>query len=501
MNLSSDAAFVDALKMIRTGDSASWRKIAEEETLAVFRDASRNAPAYASFLRERGFDPARIECAADLALLPDTGKKDYVRAFARSQLASGGALRGALVYTSTSGSTGEPTYFYRTTELDRQYSILAELFLENSSYRTGGPVLVIVAFGMGVWIGGLITYKAFELAAARRGGVSIITPGINKKEILAALEKLAPEYAEVIIAGYPPFLKDIVDEARSRRIDLAARKIRFLFAAEAFSETFRDYLAQSASIGNVYLDTLNIYGTAELGAMAYETPTSILIRRIALESRPLFQDLFGDIPKVPTLAQYNPRFVNFETGQRGDILITAGGAMPLVRYAVGDSGGTATFAETAAILERHGVDLGAHAAEAGIGKPYEMPFVFVYERNDLSTTLYGLQVYPEHVREALLHRSIRSKLTGRFTLLTKFDGKHDQRLEVHVELAGGRSADAAFKKRVTERILESLEEKNSEFRELCKHLGRRAHPKVVFWPAGHSKYFTAGIKQKWIQRP
>jgi phenylacetate-CoA ligase len=59
---------------------------------------------------------------------------------------------------------------------------------------------VIVGFGMGVWIGGLITYKAFEIAAKRLGHpVSIITPGINKQEIFHALRELAPQFKETII--------------------------------------------------------------------------------------------------------------------------------------------------------------------------------------------------------------------------------------------------------------------------------------------------------------
>ena len=83
--------------------------------------------------------------------------------------------------SSTSGSTGEPFYFPRNEQLDWEYSILAEMFLRNSSYNYKEPTLIIVGFGMGVWIRGLLTYKSSEIAFQRwHYPISIITRGINK---------------------------------------------------------------------------------------------------------------------------------------------------------------------------------------------------------------------------------------------------------------------------------------------------------------------------------
>ncbi len=485
------------LQQFKTKNSAFWNKVKNDRVLDIFHRAALNVPAYSSFLAKHNISPSNIKTLKDFEGIPSLSKKNYLRKYPFKDLCWKGDLVKPIVYTATSGSTGEPFYFPRESRLDWEYSVLAEHFLTISSSKSEGPVLLIVAFGMGVWIGGVFTYQAFEIAGKRVGNISIITPGINKKEIFHALKFLAPNYAEVILAGYPPFLKDIVDEASDNKVNFKKMSVRFLFAAESFSEKFRDYLAKNVELGNPYLDTFNIYGSADLGAMAFETPTSILIRRLSLENKKLFADIFSSIKKIPTLAQYNPHFINFEE-QSGEIFVTADNTLPLVRYAIGDSGGVLTFSEMQNHLLESGINLKKEAEKVGIKCLYELPFVFVYERKDFSTTLYGLQIYPEHIREALLNPGISPYLTGRFTALTKFNRSQNQYLEIHIELQHKKKVSGQLKKRVLDQIVTALHLKNSEFRELHSHLGKRALPKIVFWPAEHPAYFKPGIKQKWV---
>src|SRR5690606_19901392 len=140
--------------------------------------------------------------------------KNYIRNYPLKDLCWDGNINKPLVLTATSGSTGEPSYFVRGEDLDSQYSIFIQNYLQNASLKSESPILVIICFGMGIWIGGVITYKAYEIAAIRENmPISIITPGINKKEIFSALKKLSPQYNQTILVGYAPFLKDIVDQS------------------------------------------------------------------------------------------------------------------------------------------------------------------------------------------------------------------------------------------------------------------------------------------------
>lgn len=483
---------------------AYWKREEKKKSLQLFYDAAKRVPAYKKFLKQNKIDPKKIVFYKDLQSIPATTKDNYLRKYTLEQLSWDGKLNSSsnnsLVFTSTSGSTGEPFYFSRNSVVDKQAAIIHELFFKNSKHSSKSPTLVIVCFGMGVWVGGLITYQAFEITGRGDYPISIITPGINKEEIFKILNKLSPHFKQIILAGYPPFLKDIVDEADDRKINLKKLNIRLLFAAEAFTENFRNYLAKKTKLNNVLLDTMNIYGSADIGAMAFETPLSILIRRIALKNANIFSDIFSDIEKIPTLTQYIPSFISFET-KDNKLHITGNSSIPLVNYSIGDHGGTFTFTQIKEKLASHGINLEKEAKRAGIKNHiYQLPFVYVYERIDMSTTLYGLQIYPETIRETLLKKPFSEFLTGKLTLISKFDINHNQYLEINLELRKKGEVSNMLKTQLLNEIVNNLRAKNSEFRELSDFLGDRAVPTLVFWPQEDPLYFKPGIKQKWVDK-
>lgn len=501
MSVMKDYSAEQLIQFFSEKKSEWWEKEGQKRALALFYDAAVRVPAYKDHLKKNGIkDHTKVRTWEDFQSVPLTSKKDYLRQYPLEKLCWDGNLNKQLVFTATSGSTGQPFYFPRTERLDWQMSVTVESFLKNNGQKIKGPILVIDAFGMGVWIGGLITYKGFEMAAARGGyPISIITPGINKEEIFKALKNIAPHFEEVIFGGYPPFVKDIVDEAPERGIDLKKMKMRFILAAEPFGEKFREYIAERAGVKNMYIDNLHVYGTADIGTMAWETPTTILTKRLALKNKALFGELFGEIQKTPTLAQYNPREHLFEETD-GRLLVTGNSAVPLIRYDLGDNGGVMTYDAAAKTAKMAGIDLEREAKKVGINQLYRLPMVYVYERSDFSTTLYGLQIYPETVREALLGKSLYPHVTGKFSMVTKVDDAQNQYLEIHVELKKDKEERADLREIVIKEIARSLKDKNSEFRHLATHLGERALPRVVLWPKEHPDYFKPGGKQKWIQK-
>lgn len=497
----SSAALSAMVRRVETKNSRSWMRERERTALAVFKEVAARVPAYKDFLKKHGVRAGRIQSFADLASVPRTSKAEYLREYPLADLCYNGTLARPAVFSSTSGSTGKPFYFPRAANLEEEYSVLIELFLRNGAHPPSAkhPTLVVIGFGMGVWIGGMLTYRAFDIASRRGYPLSILPIGVNKDEILKALVDLAPSFAQTIIVGYPPFVKDIVDSAIAEGIDLAKLDIRLLFAAEAFNERFREYLAEKASIANLYRDTLNIYGTADIGAMAFETPTAILVRRLAAQRPDLFTALFGGTKKMPTLAQYNPAFMCFEAPE-GEILLTGRSVVPLVRYAVGDRGGVRSFAEMRELLAEAGVDIAAEAKRAQIPL-YELPFVYVYERSDLSTKLYGAIIYPEHVREALQAPDLERFVSGKFTMQTLMNETHDEYIELNVELKAGVEVESRVAVAVRDAVVASLDEKNSEYHYLHASMPERVIPKVVLWPHEDPTYFKPGIKQKWVLKP
>lgn len=484
------------LKDYRFRTERYWLVRGNNLSLRLFKSAAKRVFAYKKFLKKSKVQPSRIHSFKDLAKVPLMSKKNYFRKFALSEVTWPGLLlKQGQVMTATSGSTGAPTYFPRNEAVDINYSLIAEFFLNNG---LGGSTLLIDAFGMGVWIGGLITYQAFREAALRGSPVTILTPGINKKEIFHALRELAPSFQNVILAGYPPFLKDIIDEAAEERVDFRKFSLRLLFAAESFTENFRDYVVRKARVRSPYFDTMNLYGSAELGAMAFETPGAIFIRRLALKHAEIYEELFNN-KKIPTLAQYDSSFIAFEENE-GQILITADSAVPFVRYAIGDNGGVFSLSQIEAAFLRNGVYLKQEAVKARIPL-LPLPFVYVYERSDFSTTLYGLQIYPQTIKLALESRKLQAFLTGKFAMKAIYDKKSNQFLEINVELKPRVAVTKQISSLTDKNILEMLLHHNSEFRELTKMLSiKRTKPKIVFWPYNHDAHFKSGIKQQWLKK-
>ncbi|MDO8510216.1 MAG: hypothetical protein Q7S15_01155 [bacterium] len=497
MNATTVLAYITGKK------TAYWSRVRETQALKTFHKAAQKVPAYKDFLKKHKIDASKIKTFKDFQNVPLINKENYLREYPFESLCIDGTLAQPLVFTSTSGSTGKPFYFCRSNEIDWQSSVAHELFYKNGFSKKElqtDSTLVIVCFGMGVWIGGLITYQAFEMLEGRKYPISIITPGINKDEIFKTLTNLAPRFKRLIFAGYPPFIKDIIDEAADKKINLKKWDIRIIFAAEAFTERFRDYIGRKANIDDIYTDTMNIYGSADIGTMAFETPTAILARRLILKRPALFNSVFGAINKTPTLAQYNPLFITFEA-PGGEIVLTADNSLPLVRYSIGDHGGVFSYKELEDQFGKEGMKLERQLkSHKLLSHNYELPFVYVYERMDMSTTLYGLQIYPETIREVLLDNHINKFVTGKLTLASRYDKEQNQYLEINIELKKDLEIPDSVQQLISNKIVGNLLHKNSEFKELYSYLKERAVPKLVFWPAEHPVYFKTGIKQKWVEK-
>ncbi len=485
--------------LLQRHDSKYWTRKGNKEMLRLFHDAAENVPAYKDFLAKHGVNHKDIKTIKDFKKVPPMDKDNYLRAYPYEALTWNGNIKRPLTIHATSGSTGEPTYFERELSSDLRRAFVVDSFFERNKKTTEGPTLFIVAFGMGVWSAGMGIYTGAYLAVhTKQRPVSIITPGVNKTEVLKILRNIAPRFKQVIIAGYPPFVKDVIDEADTEGIPLKKFSLRFIFTGEAFTEEFRDYLSNRADVRNVLLDTMNTYGTSELGPMAVETPLSIMVRRLA--NKKIFKKLFGDIIKTPTLTQYIPDFINFECVD-DELYFTGDNTIPLIRYKSGDHGGVLTFKEAEEVLAENGVDLKKKCKEAGIEEHVsELPMVYVYERRNLAATLYGVLIYPEFVKSAVLHPGFYDLLTGKFTIVQKYDKQQDQHLEINLELRKDINLTERQKNLIEQRIVNTLKKRSSEFRELCQNLGERVHPRLIFWPNEHAEFFTPGSKQQWVKK-
>lgn len=445
--------------------------------LDLFRRTADTVPAYRKFLREHGIDPAGVE---DLRQVPPTDKASYHQRYPLPELCRDGTLAGNDMIAVSSGSSGQPTIWPRSLEDELHVARRFEQVVVDGFAADRRSTLAVVCFPLGTWVGGLFTQACVRHLAAKGCPITVVAPGNNKAEILRVLPELAPHFEQVVLLGYPPFVKDVIDTGG---VDWAAYAIKLVLAGEVFSEQWRDLVGQRAGIADPIRDTASLYGTADAGVLGNETALSVSIRQFFALRPDLAREVFGD-SRLPTLVQYDPASRYFELHD-GALVFTADGGIPLIRYRIGDEGG----------LLRHD-ELLAYCAQHGFAPPPgpELPFVYVFGRSLFTVSFFGANVYPENVTVGLEQPGISDTVTGKFVIESVEDADRDRMLRITVETAPGATADAAL---IAESVRAQLVRLNSEFAHYVPV--ERQLPEVALRPAGDPEYFPAGVKHRYTR--
>ncbi len=492
---------IKRLKELKTKPTEYWLNLGKKQIDRLIKFTLETTPAYKKFLKDEGFNYRKIDGFKDLDKLPIMNKNNYLRKYPYQELYPNKNLNLATI-SATSGSTGEPFYFIRGENLDEQYAYATEIFMKNQWEIDKLNTLAIITFGLGIWIGGIFTYKILNLLS-KKYRITIVPIGPNKEIIIKTFNRLANFYDQTILMGYPPFIKDLIDEAISMNIKFKNFKIRVLNAAESFPENFREYIAKNLNLKNMFNDNINIYGTVELGTMAHETAFSNLIRHIAIEKDKVFRNIFREATRTPTLAQYHPYVVWFEE-KNGLILASGyGDSIPLLRYSFPDLGGVIYFDEMIKRLKEVGIDIFKEAEKLKLkDKILKLPFVYVYERSDFAVSLVGINLYPEYTRKALLNNNLQKYITGKFTMQVVYDKNYNQKLHAHIEMKRNTKPTPKLKEQIKKAIVNSLIQHSTEYNHLYSTASdkykKQLEPEIFLHPYEDPNYFKVGIKQKWV---
>jgi phenylacetate-CoA ligase len=484
-------------KDIHSVSEKEWQKRGEKAALRVFREAAKTVPAYKKFLKKHNIDPASIKTITDFKQVPLMTKENYLKAYPLNELLPEGTVGAAQMISTSSGSTGIPYFWPRGAYQEAESSLIHELLLTEFFHIDTKRTLFVNTFAMGMWVAGTTTYDSVS-RIAEKYGMTVITPGIEFEQILSAIEHLAHHYEQIIIAGYPPFVKDIIDLGFERGIEWDKLSVRFLFAAESFSEKWREHIHSMVKTKDPLFGSLNIYGTADALIVAHETPLSVLIRQLIIGNTKLHRAMFGRDHRIPTFTQYDPTRRYFEELPDSKLIFTSQSGIPLIRYDIGDTGNIFNFNDIDCSLTEGGVDLTKEIAQNKLnGHVWNFPFVSIYGRDRMTTSLYGLKIYPEHIRGALEQRVVVECTTGRFVMGTKTDKKKNQYLELNIELNAKIKKSDKTARHLSENIIKHLRVVNGEYRRLHDALGERAAPKVILHPHLTSAFFSRKGKQQW----
>jgi len=475
--------------------------------LQLFHDVARDVPAYAAFLKDRDIDPRSIHTIDDFRTLPDITKNNYVLRNQPADLCRLGRLEDCDMMAVSSGSTGKPTFWPRfvTDEFATAYRF-EQVFRDSFSADTR-RTLAVVCFALGTWVGGMYTASCCRHLAAKGYPITVVTPGNNKEEILRVTSELGQAFEQVVLLGYPPFLKDLIDTGLARGIDWPRFNVKLVMAGEVFSEEWRALVCERVGATSPCFDTASLYGTADAGVVGNETPLSICIRRWLASHPSVGRELFGE-SRLPTLVQYDPCSRYFEAVD-GGLLFTGDNGAPLVRYNILDTGGVIEYDEMLQLCASHGFDPVSEATEcyrSSVPVPVskrefrvrELPFVYVFGRSDFTVSYFGANIYPENVTVGLEQPGITEWVTGKFVLESLEDENRDRFLSITVELAAAVIADEQKRQAVTISIVEHLARLNSEF----SHYVPNEHktPRIHLKPFGDPSYFPVGVKHRYTRR-
>ncbi len=265
---------------------------------AVLRKAMK-APAYAE--RFIGIDAASITSRAALARLPVL-RKSELPALHKAAPPFGGFVASAPGSFARLFTSPGPIFEPETTDADPWRGARA---LHAVGFRPGDVVLN--TFSYHLTPGGFI----FD-SSARALGCAVIPAGSGNTD---AQFELIEAYRPIGYSGTPDFLKILLDAANGAGRDVSSIK-RALVSGAAFPKSLQEEIASRG------IDAYQIFGTADLGIVAFETP--------AREGMVVNEDLILEIVKPGTGDPVAP-------GDVGEIVVTSLDLHhPWIRLALGD---------------------------------------------------------------------------------------------------------------------------------------------------------------------
>jgi phenylacetate-CoA ligase len=462
------------------------------EALALFRRVAERVPAYRVFLAEHGVAPADVTLDA-FASLPLITKDDYLRRFSLAELCWDGTLGSCDTIALSSGSTGEATYFPRSAEHELAVSWRFEQVFRDAFKAHERRTLAVVCFPLGTWVGGMYTQACCRHLARKGYPLLVVTPGNQPADILRNVRELGPLYQQVVLLGYPPFIKDVIDAGRASGCDWSRYSLRLVLAGEVFSEAWRDIVIERAGLGSLYDTSAALYGTADAGVLGNETPLSVAIRRFAAERDDVAEQLFGQ-RRLPTLVQYDPCDRYFEQLEDALVFSGEGGGIPLVRYRIGDTGGVIPFGAMMSKVAQLGFD---GRAAAAVAPERALPFVYVFGRAHHALSFYGANVFMETVRLGLEQPQVRAHVSGKFVMEIAEDSDHNRELALDVELARGLAPARELADSIADQVRDALLGASSEYGGYVP--AARQRPRVRLWPHGDPAHFPAGVKHRYLR--
>ncbi|MCL4367336.1 hypothetical protein M1563_04180 [Patescibacteria group bacterium] len=483
------------LQKFATVPTEAWRQIGEQKVLENFALVVRAVPAYRDFLAQNGIKPERITSIEGFANLPLTTKQNYFGAYPLKDLMMGGDFRKATVIHSSSGSTGRPFFWPKTITQDVATYRGCELQLVNYFDIDRINTLYINCYAMGSWPAGEMVHTSTKMMAQKGLPITIISPGTNSKVFFDAFTTLAGEFEQVIIGGYPSFLRDIVQEGEDRGVDFKQHKINLLVGGEGHSENWRRYMTRHLGFSKPHRSIAAVLGMSEVGMASMSTPFADYLRTYLNENEEYAHSILGE-GDLPTITQYIPMARHIEI-VNGDIVISSMGSVPLIRYDTKDYG---QILNPQDVLTQLPPSFKDHFEEMeGLSGFCKLPILTIDGRADKTIILFGANIYPDQIVHATESDGVEEYLTGKFIAEKAETPDSDTFLSIRFELRNGFEPSSELEERIREQVVQHLLKVNAEYANVIKTTGPKARPRVELIRHGGDNFVSAAGKASTIK--
>lgn len=488
------------LKFITIANADLFHSIGAKKAVQIFHYAEKNVPAYHNFCLRNNINPKEIKTETDFNKnVPITEKTNYIKKYSLKDRCLNGKFPQHGNIDESGGTSGTPSNWIRSVQENEILLQLAKFEFEYVYNISNKNVIVLSAWSNGPWATGIKFCQLMQnYALVKSTGTSI-----EKIEETVKTFGTDPEY---ILAGYPPFLKKFLDETK---LNLKKYKIHLLTGGEGISLEWNKYFKKQ-----LWKDALIIssYGASDIDiGIGFETPFAQLIRETCQKNEILRKELFGQLPTIPMLFQYNPmlhyitKMYNKEKA-KNEFLITLCDkniVSPKIKYNLHDEGGIFTYKEMEEILSRHAPELIKEYKHNYTNWPLlKLPFLYVAGRTDGTISVDGANVYPEQIEDGILSEKELEMKTNTFMLYKATLKKQNLKLTIAIQLKEKVIIRKELQKKFHDAILKKLLELNPDYKESYTYNKRLCDPQIILHPY-NSKLFMENeehVKKKYIQK-
>ncbi|MEK6868308.1 MAG: hypothetical protein AABX98_05805, partial [Nanoarchaeota archaeon] len=220
---------------------------------------------------------------------------------------------------------------------------------------------------------------------------------------------------------------------------------------------------------------ISSYGASDIDiGVGFETPFSQNLRQLCSKNKELRSALFGEMPTIPMLFQYNPlmhhitQTYNRQEGKSEFVitLLDPAVASPKIRYNLHDEGNVYSYQEMTALVARYAPEFIEQYLKQYPHWPIlRLPFLSVAGRTDGTISLDGANVYPEQVEAGIISVKELEKKTQAFMIYKNTIKGNNQRFTIAIQLKQGVKLGKLLQRKFHDAILKKLSALNPDFAE------------------------------------